>query len=966
MRKRGGLLALGIVLVLLSSAFALVISSQPVAAFPCCITDSDCSYDENCGWPGGWSCLFLGKCNQITSCGSYAYANECSSDSSCGSGKYCSFNTKSATVAWNHECQYLVNEFDECKTCSYPSADCNYNGGCETDLASDANNCGSCGNKCTSGWSCQSGSCKKPACIDNDGDGYGENCAKGTDCNDNNANVYPGSCSSAAVSWSSGCATSGTGGCNTGTCTRTLPSGCGDVCGDGKATGSEACDWGTGSAWGNGVWAPTWVSCPGGYDTAYGQYTCKSDCSGFEYDTSSCGKCGDGVCESPETAASCVSDCQKCGNSVLDSGEACDNGAFSVTKTKSLDCGAYPSVTQTCKSDCSGYDGSCGSCGDGTVNGPEACEAGQTKTCADGSKVSCSSPTCTWLACPSCSDGVKNQGETGVDCGGSCVSGTEVCNDGLDNDRDCQVDEGCIIPCAGPPPLCAKQQGVCSGSSKCTGSCDNADYLNYNPNYQSTETTCDNLDNDCDGSVDEGCGVCTPNQVITYTCSGCGTASQTVCNSQGTGTFSSTVNDALCTSGCPPPPDCAGVELDSSQSCCTAAGFQWVKSGEHDAGVGTTGGGGTGTGTTTTTTATTACTGAEWKKGASLSSTLSSDAKQAKLAVYGDKAYYAHVKSNWDRKFATLSIVSAKLDGSSPVKTSYTINCPSGKSCAPQAEIAGTFRVKAYGGTLYFAWIGDEGTAYVPGSGSYITVSNIYSVTVDIASLTGGTLTALSGALSPEQGKYLRGFDFAVGKDGAEYVYIKGPRPNTFDENNLVIGYDYSEGGVFSTKNGKISAWPKGAKDDSYRDYWGGPLIVKDASSTYYAWGEVAADANNVNIYSVKVGVKGSGTVTVNTMQKSIEGQHGQVQKSHLDAVAAGKNVYFSYKAQSNNNMAYNLLSFDTAALSEETQFTKSLTVSSYAAPMRLAAADSLVAAIWTEGSDSIGLTYGSGKGEFA
>ena len=38
---------------------------------------------------------------------------------------------------------------------------------------------------------CDSGS-PAPSCIDNDGDGYGNNCALGIDCNDNNAVIHPG------------------------------------------------------------------------------------------------------------------------------------------------------------------------------------------------------------------------------------------------------------------------------------------------------------------------------------------------------------------------------------------------------------------------------------------------------------------------------------------------------------------------------------------------------------------------------------------------------------------------------------------------------------------------------------------------------------------------------------------------------------------------------------------------------
>ncbi len=76
----------------------------------------------------------------------------------------------------------------------------------------------------------------------------------------------------------------------------------------------------------------------------------------------------------------------------------------------------------------------------------------------------------------------------------------EIC-DGLDNDCDTKADNGLT------PPLCSLQDGVCSGSTKpCGGAlgwqeCTSPDYP---PSYDVTESTCDGLDNDCDGSVDEG------------------------------------------------------------------------------------------------------------------------------------------------------------------------------------------------------------------------------------------------------------------------------------------------------------------------------------------------------------------------------------------------------------------------------------------------------------------------------
>ncbi|MFH1642723.1 MAG: MopE-related protein, partial [Nanoarchaeota archaeon] len=61
----------------------------------------------------------------------------------------------------------------------------------------------------------------------------------------------------------------------------------------------------------------------------------------------------------------------------------------------------------------------------------------------------------------------------------------------------------------GQTQLCPKQSGVCSNSfetcsnGEFTG-CTDSDYSSYSSSYETEETNCDNLDNDCDGQVDEG------------------------------------------------------------------------------------------------------------------------------------------------------------------------------------------------------------------------------------------------------------------------------------------------------------------------------------------------------------------------------------------------------------------------------------------------------------------------------
>jgi len=101
-------------------------------------------------------------------------------------------------------------------------------------------------------------------------------------------------------------------------------------------------------------------------------------------------------------------------------------------------------------------------------------------------------------------------GECGiVDCndnnGDVYPGATEVCN-GIDDDCNPVTLDGS----GESAPLNTLQQGVCVGSTQsCGGPAGWVDDYSAVANYESVETTCDGLDNDCDGEVDEACPVCT-------------------------------------------------------------------------------------------------------------------------------------------------------------------------------------------------------------------------------------------------------------------------------------------------------------------------------------------------------------------------------------------------------------------------------------------------------------------------
>ncbi|MBI5509768.1 MAG: hypothetical protein HY903_13520 [Deltaproteobacteria bacterium] len=289
---------------------------------------------------------------------------------------------------------------------------------------------------CVSGV-CTGNTCRGSSCSNGlqDGDETGIDC--GGSCGGCGATgcVLPSDCASGVCGIGNSCANPPCQ-CQAPTCADGVQNGdetdvdCGGACVQ-VANGAKTC--------------PAGATCDGPGDCASGVCAAPGLCA--------LPTCSDQVKNGSETGVDCGGSCSAEGKTCADgtpcgTGADCQSGICDGICVPPHCANGTPDGGET-DQDCGGPD--CAACGDGLSCAlPRDCDSG---VCGAGN--SCASPPCQCQT-PTCADGVKNGDETGDDCGGACVqaaNGTKTCPPGV----ACGVDADCTGGlCAGTcQPTCS-------------------------------------------------------------------------------------------------------------------------------------------------------------------------------------------------------------------------------------------------------------------------------------------------------------------------------------------------------------------------------------------------------------------------------------------------------------------------------------------------------------------------------